>query len=125
MDKLMVDDMPELTIIPLERNDDAVFEKLRDTANPFLKVLINDIRLLKLVMRIVDDDGNTVIDIVPKYLSDGLIGIFGRIRRKLGEFVAVLGKIDVEVVGLNILPLEILVLHLVLPEHRILAHRQT
>ena len=59
-----MDDVTELRVLAFERKDDAVLEQLRDAADPLLEVLADDVGLLKLVVGIVDDDGNAVHQLV-------------------------------------------------------------
>ena len=41
------------------------FKQLGDTADPFIHIFADNIRLLKLIMRIINDKGNAVINFVP------------------------------------------------------------
>ncbi len=65
-----MDNVPVHLIVALERQNNAVFEQFRDSADPLFQVLIDDVRLLKFVVRIVDDHRDPVVDVVTHELPD-------------------------------------------------------
>jgi hypothetical protein len=54
-------------------------------------------------------------------LADVFVRIFGYLGCKIGQIIAVLREVDVEMIGLDELPLKILVLNFVLSEYGILS----
>ena len=123
MHELVMNDMAKLLVISLEREDDAVLEELRYAADPLLEIFVDDVRLLEVVMRVVNDDGDALRDLVPERFADRGIGRFGDIRGKVGDVFAPLTEINVEVRGLHIEPFEFRVLDFILSEFCILSER--
>src|SRR4051794_20799148 len=113
-----MDDMPEQLEIAFEGKYDAVFEKLGDTTDTFRQKLADGIRLLKIVVRIINEDRDAVRDVVFQHALDRVQCGFGVVRAKLGKFAAALIKIDIEVRRLDELPVEVLVFDLILAKDR-------
>ena len=113
-----MDDMPEELVVAFERKHDAVLQQLRHTANTFGQIFTDGVRLLEVVMRIIDEDRNTVCDVVLEGLLYALECFLGVVRGERREFFAALIEVDVEMRRLNVAPIEVLVLDLVLAEDR-------
>jgi hypothetical protein len=111
-----MDDVPELLVIPFKGNHHSILEELRDSADPFLHVFIDHVGLLEIIVRIVHHNGDAVDELVPEELADGGIGGFCGCGGEFRQIAAVLGEIDVEVIGLDESPGKFLVLDFVLPE---------
>ena len=113
-----MDDVAELAVVAFEGEDDAVFEQFGDAADSFIEVLGDDIGLLEVVVRIIHDDGDALRDLIAERGADGGVGRFGPIGGEGGKVFAARTVIDVEVVGLDVVPVEVMVDHLVLAEVR-------
>ena len=116
MHELVMDHVAEFLVVSFIRDNDPVLEKLCDAADAFFHVFADDIRLLEGIVRIVHDNGDTVDELVLEQLAYLHIRRLGGVRRKLRQRIAVVGEIHVEMIGLNIGPVEFCVLDLVLPE---------
>ncbi len=121
MRQLVVDHVTELGILPLEGEDDAVLEKLCAPADPLFQVFADDIRLLKIVVRIVHDDGDAVHELVTERLAERGVGGFGGSCGEFRQVLSPVGEVDIEMVRLYVGPVESRVLHLVLPELLVLS----
>ena len=60
MDQLVVDHVGELLVASVERNDDPILEELRYASDALAEVLIDDIRLLELIVGAIDHEGNAL-----------------------------------------------------------------
>ena len=57
----MVYHVAKIGIAPLERHDDAIFEQLRDAPNTFSHVTEGHVCLLEIGVRLIDHDGDTLL----------------------------------------------------------------
>jgi hypothetical protein len=73
-------------------------------------------------VRIVYHDRNAIIDLVSKAFADESVRGFRRSGGKVRQVFAVIAEIYIEVVCLNVPPLELLVFHFVLAENSLLGH---
>ena len=122
MNQLMVYDVPEQSIISFKWNDNAIFKEFCHAANSFFHIFSNNICLLKLVMRVIDDKRDTVVDFVSEQFFDRCIGCFRCIGSELCYIVPILRKVDIKVICLDILPVKIFVLDFILAKDRILRY---
>lgn len=76
--EFVVDHMTEFLVIALKREYNPVLEELRDSSDPFLKVLADDIGLLEIIVGVVHNDRNSIDELVPERLADP--GIHGARR---------------------------------------------
>ncbi len=118
--ELVVDHVAEFAVVSFEGNDNPVLEQLRDPPDPLFQILGDDVGLLEIIVRIVDDERNAVHKLVAEELGQGGVGRLGGGGGKLREHVPPVGEIDVKVVGLEERPVELPVLDLILAEHLVL-----
>ena len=124
MDEFMVNDMTEHFVISFERNHHPILKELRYTADPFFQVFRQDIRLLKIIVRIVDHNRDAIIDLVSKAFADEGVGRFSGGRSKVRKVFAIIAEIYVEMIRLDVPPFELFVLHFVFAEDSLLGHRR-
>ena len=84
MGQLMMQDVPEILIRSGEGNYYPVFENLGEPPHPFLDKIGNDIGLLKIVMRIVEDHRNPFAQIIAKFFFNLQICILQNICCEFG-----------------------------------------
>ncbi len=125
VDELVVDHAPEVPVVAGEGDGDAVLEQLRHPADALgIDGQIDGVRDGEVVVALVDEERDPVGDLVAEEVLDLRVGVLGGLRGEVGEGAAAgLVVVDVEVRGLEVLPVERLVLHLVLPEAEVLRRR--
>ncbi len=124
MNQLVVDHVTELPVVSFEGENHPVLEQLGDASNTLFEVFLDHIGLLEGVVGIVDNDRDTVENLIPEQSADRHIRRFRRRRREFGQRLSPLGEIDVEVVRLDVGPVELRVLDLVLAESGVLSGRR-
>ena len=90
-------------------------------ANAFGKIFADGIGLLKIIMRIIDEDGDALRNIIAHGFLDARKRILGDLGAELSKLVAAFVIINIEMRRLNIFPMEFLVLNLIFPKIRTLA----
>ena len=115
MDEFMVNNMTE-HFVSFERNHHPILKEFRYTANPFFQVFRQDIRLLKIIVRIVDHNRDAIIDLISKAFADESIGRFSGGRGKVRKVFAIIAEIYVEMIRLDVPPFELFVFTLFLPK---------
>ena len=116
VDELMVYHMAELFVGPLEGDGYPVLEQFGDAADPLRHVGGGNIGLLEIVMRIVDDDGDTFVEFPVQVAGHLSIRLLDDFRGKLRQRLAVCVEVDIEMRRLKELPVKIPVLDFVLTE---------
>src|SRR5690606_18228556 len=130
VDELVVDDAAEVPPLAGERDGDPVLEQLRHAADALGEVgerggVVDG----EVVVALVDEDGDAVRDVVVEEVGDVAVGRLGGAGGEVGEDAAARGaavalvEVDVEVLGLDVAPVEGLVLDAVLPEAEVLRVR--
>ena len=70
--------MTKLIVGTFERDHDPIFKKLRHTTNTLRHVLHGNVSLLKVIVGIVDNDGNTLPEFPVKIFGDLRVSFFYR-----------------------------------------------
>ena len=116
MHHLMLEHVVEVRIAALEGEHDAVLEDFREAADAFVEREADDVGLLEFGVGIVQDDGDAGAQLVPDGGIHALVHGFHVAGREPGDEFGALGEVDVEMLGPVVRPMELVVLHLVLPE---------
>src|SRR6185369_3546884 len=69
--KFVMNDMLEFRVVSFEWKDDAILKEFGYSADTFIEIFVDNVRLLKIVMRIVDNDRDPVRDLVPERSGEG------------------------------------------------------
>ncbi len=115
VDHLVLQHVLELGVRAGERQHRTVFEELRDAAQS-LTGGVDDVRLLEIGLRGVQDDRLAALELVMQDARQTAIRAFRHACRVERAAPLIRVVVDVEVFGLNRLEVEVLVLHLVLAE---------
>ena len=116
MHQLVMDCVAKEGIVSFKLDHDAVFRQFSDPLGGLAEGGADHVGLLPVAMRVIDDDHQPFADLPLEGAADLHIGGFGHVGGKLGQLLAAVIKIDIEMFRLKIVPVEIFVLHLVFPE---------
>ena len=70
MHQFVMQYVTEHVVVAFERHHHAVLEQFRNAADAFFEILIDDVRLLELIVRIVDNHCDAVLDLIPHQFCD-------------------------------------------------------
>jgi len=116
VDELVPDHVAKIPHRPVVGDHDATLEKLEEPADSFGDKSGGGIGLLKVQMRAVKDERDAVGDVVTELLLENPVAFLCEKCPPLGKIPHLRIVIDVEVLGLEHVPVEIGVLDLILSE---------
>ncbi len=108
--------MPEVLIIPGERNYHSVLQYLWESTGSLFDEFERDIRLWKIVRRIVYYRWYGKIDIHAQIITEHCVTILENGLGESRQFVASLIEIDIEMLGFEDTEVEVFILDLILTE---------
>src|SRR5690606_9310319 len=98
------------------RDDDAPLQELEKPAYAVGDESRRDVRLLEVEVRRVEDEGNALAEAEGEAVLQLRVGLLREVRAVLGERLHLRVVVDVEVLGAEDVPVELLVLDLVTAE---------
>ena len=116
MNQLVPDDVAKIPHRTVVWNDDAPFEKLEETADAFRDKVGRRVRLLEVKVRAVKNERDAIEDVMIELLLEHAITLFGKVCTALREILHLRIIIDVEVFGLEDMPIEISILDFIAAE---------
>ena len=116
MDELMENHLTKRRNRTRKRDNDAVFEELSEPTNAFVEFLQDDVRLLKIPMRLVKDERCPVLQLVFKIFAVLFVSFLGDGCHERHEFCFTRIIVDVKVLRAVNVPIEALPSNLVFPE---------
>jgi hypothetical protein len=114
--QLVVKNVPIFLVRTCMGHDHPIFKELGETSHTFPQQFKDHIGLLKIVMRVVQDDGHSFLNLTSKILLNLPISILTVLGSKLSQLLTARVEIDVKMGGLQVRPVERLILDLVLAE---------
>ena len=112
----MREDVIDLGVGAGERQDDAALQELGDAAGAYTESLGSDVRLLEVGVRGVEHQRDARVDLMVQHAAEPRVGALGHQRGVVHRGFGPLVVVDVEVLGPEDAPAEVLVLDLVLTE---------
>ena len=123
VDQLVADRVTEVVVAPVEGQRHPLLQKLRDTQQAFRRHEREDVGLLEVGMRRVNDQRNATRDVVIEALLQDLEARFGVGQRDPPELLFFRIVVEVHMLAAQHVPIEAPVLDLVLTEGTELCRR--
>ena len=122
--ELVTDRMPEFGVAAAERQRDAALEKLGDTKQPFGRNERQDVGLLEIAVRRVDNERNASSNCVIETALKRIVTLFGVRQRHPPQLFFFGIVIEVDMLAAQHAPIKAAVLNLVLPEVAVLGRQE-
>src|SRR5690606_37760571 len=121
VDQLVAQRLEELRVVAAEREGDPAFEVFREPEDALGDEARVEVRLLEVLVRRVDDEGDAFERMVPEPSRELLERFLGVGEGEPRDWLLLGVVVDVDVFAVEDVPLEVAVLDLVLPERDRLA----
>ena len=112
----MMNNMAVLLIISVERKNHTILERLGKSAGALPEKSHRGVCFLKLVVRIVKNNRDSVFYFILQIMFNRGKSVFGGFDCEIRNCKSVLIKINIKMFRFNIIPSVVFVLHLILPE---------
>ena len=114
--QLMSNDMLKAFHRSIVRDNDAPFQEFKEPSNPLRDEIRRDVGLLEMKVRAVKNERDPAADVVIELLFEQPVALLGKLCPALRQFFHLCVVIDLEMFGLQHLPVEIRVLDFVAAE---------